>query len=121
PMVRQHPRSILLPYTTLFRSRREAVEHAVVAHRDTVVDGDRVELLPDAARALDLGDHELPQIFEMHVPRHELRERVRDGNDRLAEIAVLHAGRAPQRACPGHVASGRADTRAECWHRIFLI
>src|SRR5690606_26184598 len=101
-------------------ARRQAVEHAVVAHRDAVVDGDRVEFLADAARTLDLADHELAEILQMHVPWNELRERVRDGDDRLAEVAVLHAGRAPQCACAGHVASGSAGTRTKCGHRTFL-
>src|SRR5699024_9706022 len=42
----------------------------------------------------------------------ELRERIGDGDDRLAEIAVLHAGRTPQGARARHVAAvgGSAGT-----------
>ena len=43
--------------------------------------------------------------LEMHMARHELSEGVSDGDDRLAEIAILHAGRAPQAAGARHVAA----------------
>ena len=74
-----------------------------MAHRDAVVDGDRVELLRDAAGLRDgVGDDhaEVPQV---HVPGYELREAVGDGDDRLAEVAVGHAGGAPQGAGARHV------------------
>ena len=86
-------------------ARRQAVEHAVVAHGDAVVDRDGVELLGDAAGLLDLARDELPEVLEVDVAGHELGERVGDGDDRLAEIAVLHAGGAPQAAGAGHVAA----------------
>src|SRR5690606_1665760 len=102
-------------------ARRQAIEHAVVAHRDTVVHGDRIELLADAAGALDFADDELPEILEVHMARYELSERVGHRNDRLAEVPVLHAGRTPQRAGAGHVATGGAGARAECGHRTILM
>ena len=95
---------------------RQAVEHAAVTHRDAVVDGDRVELLGDAARGLDLARDELPEILQVHVPRHELGERVRDRDDRLVEVAVLHARGAPQRAGTGHVAAVGRGSRAVLGH-----
>jgi hypothetical protein len=39
------------------------------------------------------------------VAGHELGEGVGHGDDRLAEVAVLHAGGAPQGAGAGHVAA----------------
>ena len=86
-------------------ARRQRIEHAVVAHGDAVIDGDGVEFLGDAARRLDLARHQLPEVLEMHVAGHELGEGIGDGDDRLAEIAVLHAGRAPEAAGAGHVAA----------------
>ena len=83
----------------------QRVQHAVVAHRDTVVHGDGVELLGYAADTFDLTRHELPKILQVHMPRHELRERIGDGNDRLMEIAILHAGGAPECAGARHVAA----------------
>ncbi len=50
-------------------ARRQAVEHAVVAHGDAVVDRDGVELLGDAARLLDLARHQLAEILEMDMAR----------------------------------------------------
>ena len=92
--------------------RGQRVQHAAVAHGDAVVDGDGVEFLRDAARGLDLARHQLAEVLEMHVAGHELGEGVHDGDDGLAEVAVLHARGAPQGAGAGHVAAvgGRART-----------
>ena len=57
-------------------ARGQAVEHAVVAHGDAVVDRDGVEFLGDAAGLLDLARHQLAEVLQVHVARHELGERV---------------------------------------------
>ena len=95
---------------------RQRVEHAVVAHRDAVVDGDGVELLRNPAGRLDLARDELAEVLEVDVARDELREGIGDCDDRLAEVAVLHAGRAPKAAGAGHVASVRGGARAIWGH-----
>ena len=64
-------------------------------HGDPVIDRDGVEFLGHAARGLDLACDQLPQILEMHVPRHELGKAVDHRDDRFAEIAIFHARRAP--------------------------
>ena len=61
----------------------------------------------NAARALDLPRHELAQILQVDVAGNKLRKGVGDGDDGLAEVAVLHPGGAPQRARSGHIASMR--------------
>ena len=86
-------------------ARGQAVQHAVVAHGDAVVDGDGVELLGDAAGAGDLFGDELAEVLEVDVAGNELGEGVGDGDDGLAEVAVLHSGGAPETARAGHVAS----------------
>mgnify|MGYP000544123160 CR=1 FL=1 len=55
---------------------------------------------------------QLAKVLQVDMPRHELGEAVYDRDDRLAEIAILHAGRAPQGAGAGHVAAvgGSAGT-----------
>ena len=45
---------------------------------------------------LDLARHQLPQIFQVHMTRHELGERVGDRDDGFPEIAVLHARGTPE-------------------------
>ena len=45
-----------------------------MAHRDAVVDRDGVELLGDAAGLLDLARHQLAEVLQMDVARHELGE-----------------------------------------------
>ncbi|KAG1455584.1 hypothetical protein G6F57_015267 [Rhizopus arrhizus] len=86
-------------------ARRQRIQHAAVAHGDAVIAGARVEFLGDAARSFDLFGDQRAQVAQVHVARYELRERVHYRDDRLAEIAVLHAGGAPQGAGAGHVAA----------------
>ncbi len=105
----------LTMYSTEFGDqlpRGERVQHPVVAHRDAIIDGDRVEFFGDAARCLNLTGHQLAEVFEVDVARHELGEAVHDGDDRLAEVAVFHARGPPQAARACHVAAmgGRAGT-----------
>ena len=76
-----------------------------MAHGDAVIDRDGVEFLGHTARRLDLARHQLPHVLQMHMARHELGEGIHHGDDRLAEVAILHAGGAPQRAGAGHVAA----------------
>jgi hypothetical protein len=71
-----------------------------VAHRDPVVHRDRVELAPAAPRLGDRTADHLAEILEVHVSGHELRERVRHRDDRLAKVPLLipvarHSARAP--------------------------
>lgn len=86
-------------------ARRQRIEHAVMAHGDAVINRDGVEFLGDAACRLDFTGNELAKILQMHMARHELREGIDDSDDRLAEIAVLHAGGAPKAARARHVAA----------------
>ncbi len=84
---------------------RQRVQHSAVAHGDAVVDGDRVELTRDATGGPHrLGD-DLADVLEMDVAGHELGVRVRDGDDRLAEIGIGQAGGAPQGARAGCITS----------------
>ena len=76
-----------------------------MAHGDAVVHRDGVELLGDAARLLDFAGDELAKILQMHMARHELGEGIGHRDDRLAEIAVLHARGAPEPARASHVAA----------------
>ena len=76
-----------------------------MAHGDAVVHRNGIEFLGDAAGLLHLAGHQLPHVLQVHVPGHELGEGVGDGDDRLAEVIVLHAGGAPKRPGAGHVAA----------------
>ena len=101
-------------------ARRQRIEHAVMAHGDTVIDRNRVEFLGDTAGRLDFAGNELAEILQMHMARHELRERIDHRDDRLAEIAVLHAGGAPKAARARHVAAVGCRSGAIGWHGVFL-
>ncbi len=113
----------LTMYSTLSAISSRAgqrIEHAVVAHGDAVVDGDGVEFLGDAARRLDLARDQLAEVLQVDVAGHELGEGVDHGDDRLAEIAVLHAGGAPKAARAGHVAAVGGGAGAESGHGLGL-
>jgi hypothetical protein len=94
----------------------QAVKHAPVAHGDAVIHGDGVELFGDPAAALDLRGDKLSEVLEVYVAGHELCKRIGDGDDRLAEISVLHSGGAPQAARAGHIAAVSGCARAVNGH-----
>ena len=73
----------------------QAVQHAVVAHGNTVVHGDGIELFCDAAGGFNLTRDQLPEVFEVHVPGNELGERIHHRNDGFFEVLILHAGCTP--------------------------
>ncbi len=100
-------------------SRGQAVEHAVVAHSDSIIDGDRIELLGNTARGFDFSGHELSHVFEVHMARNKLRERVHYGNNRFFKIAVGHAGSAPQGSGTGHVAACGRCFGSVLGHSVF--
>ncbi len=62
--------------------------------------------------------HHLAEILEMHMARDKLGKAVGDGDDGLAEIAVLHASRTPQAAGAGHVAAVSGGAGAVGGHGV---
>ena len=80
---------------------------------------DSVEYMVNAhcADALDLARDQLAEILQVHVAGHELGEGVHHRDDRLAEIAVLHAGGAPKAARARHVAAVGRGSGTISWRR----
>ncbi len=91
-----------------------------MAHGDAVVDGDGVELLGHATGGFNFAGDELAEILQVDVAGDELGEGIDDRDDRLAEIAVLHAGRAPEAAGTGHVAAVGGGSRTIGGHGCHL-
>ena len=87
-----------------------------MTHCDAVVDGNRVELLGDAAGCLDFTGNQLTEILEVHMSRYELRERVHDRDDRLAEVGFLHTGGTPKGAGARHIPAVRGGAGAVHGH-----
>ena len=80
---------------------------------------DRKRLFVEAGHLIvDLARDQLAEILEVHMARHELREGIHHRDDRLAEIAVLHAGGAPQPAGAGHVAAMGGGAGAVSGHEV---
>ena len=76
-------------------ARRQGIEHAVVAHRNAVIDRNGVEFFRHAASFTNSASHQVAHIFQVHVTGHELGVRVSNRNNRFAEIIITHAGCAP--------------------------
>ena len=83
----------------------KGVEHPVVAHRDTIVDSDCVELGREVSLLLDHRLYLLPYPVEMGVTGDELSEGVRDSEDRFPEVVLLHSICPPETPRAGHSAS----------------
>ena len=85
-----------------------------MAHGDAVVDGDGVELRGEAPEGFDPLFDVLSDFVQVHVPRHELGERVGDADDRAAELFFAHAVGPPEAAGSRHPAARRGDGASEC-------
>ena len=78
----------------------QRILHARVAHGDAVVDADRVEDERHAARLADALLDVLADLVQVDVAGNDVRVAVANGDERLAEIAVGHAG-GPEQAAMG--------------------
>ena len=79
----------------------QRVLHARVAHGDAVVDADGVEDERHAARLADALLDELADLVQVDVAGDDVDVAVADGDERLVEIVVAHAGGAQQAAMGG--------------------
>ena len=94
----------------------QAVEHAVVAHGDTVVHGDGVHFLGDTAGGFDsAGDH-LAQVLEVDVARNKLGIAVHHANHRLTKVFHLGSCCVPKGACTGHFTAFHSLERTKFRH-----
>ena len=89
---------------------RQGIEHAVMSHRDAVIDGDGVKLGREAAQALDFFLDDLAGLVQMHVPGNELGEGIGNSDDRLAELFFFHPVGKPKRAGSGHPPAFECNT-----------
>ena len=76
-------------------------------HRNTVIDGNSVHFLGNAASFNDCVSDKLANVTKVDVSRHKFGERVNDGNNRLPEVAISHTRRAPERTGTSHIAALR--------------
>ena len=76
-------------------SARQAVQHSVVPHGDSIVNSNSVELFGHPACLFDLASNHLPQVFKVHMTGDELGKGVGNGDDRFVKVFVGHTGGAP--------------------------
>ena len=99
----------------------KAVEHAVVAHGDTVIDRDGVHFLRDTAGGFNrAGDH-LAQVLQVNVARNKLGIAVHHANHRLAKVFHLGSCCVPQGACTGHFTAFHSLERTKFRHNNPLV
>ena len=78
-------------------------------HGDAIIHGDGIEFLGNAASGTNCVGDDLSDVFQVDVPRDELRVGVRDGDDGFAEVVVFHASGAPQGAGTCSVTANGGD------------
>ena len=83
-------------------ARGQRVEHTIMAHSDTVVDGDGVELGCKTTLLLDELFNVLSYLVQMNVTGHHLRKRVGDTDNGHTHLLLLHSVCAPQASCSCH-------------------
>jgi hypothetical protein len=71
--------------------RRKRVFHTGVPHRDTVADGDSIELEGDPARIANRLLDNLGNFIEMDVARDDFAETVGDGDEGLIDVGVAYS------------------------------
>ena len=86
-------------------ARRQRIQHTVVSHSDTVVNGDGVELGSIATHTLNFLLHNLSNLMQMCVTWHKLCERVDNSNNGLAKLFVFHTCGDPKSASSCHTAA----------------
>ncbi len=90
-----------------------------MTHSDAVIDRNGVEFFRHAAGSFNLIGNQLAQIAQMNVSRHELGERVNDGDNRFAEIRVSHSCCAPQGTGTGHITAMSSSGGTVLRHALF--
>ena len=83
-------------------ARRERIQHAVVAHSYSVVDGYGIEFGGKAAEAFYLFLYNLSGIMQVGMTRNKLGKRVYNGYHRTAHLFLRHAVRSPESPGAGH-------------------
>ena len=86
-------------------ARRQRIQHTVVSHSDTVVNGDGVELGSIATHTLNFLLHNLSNLMQMCVTWYKLCERVDNSNNGLAKLFMFHTCGYPKSASSCHTAA----------------
>jgi len=85
-------------------ARGQRIEHSVVPHGNTVVNGDCVEFGGKKSLPLNERFDLLADGMKVGVPRNKLGEGIHHGNHRFSHLFLRHPVGAPQAASPRHPA-----------------
>ena len=83
-------------------SGRQGIEHSVVAHCDSIVNCDGIELSCKTSLGFNFRLDYLAYFVKMSVTRNKLGERIHYGNYRSAHLFLLHSCCYPQGSGSGH-------------------
>ena len=98
----------------------ERIEHTIVTHGDTIIDGDGVELGGITAHLLNLLTDYLTNLMEVGMTGHELCKRVHNGNNRLAKLFLFHTCGHPKGTGAGHSSTFCADCTSQLMFHILV-
>ena len=87
-----------------------------MTHSDTVIDGDRVHFLRNAARFTDVFCDNLADVAKVNVARNKFCEAIANRNDRSSEFFRFCASRDPERTCACHFAAFNSLFRTQISH-----
>ena len=88
----------------------QRIEHAVMTHSDTIVDGYGVEFRCITAHLLNLFTDNLTNLMQMCMTRYELCERIHNGDNRLTELFMFHTCGHPQSTGASHPSAFSTDS-----------
>ena len=88
----------------------EGIEHSVVSHCDTVVNGDGIEFGCVAPHSFDFLLDDLTDFMKMGMTWHKLSKAVHDSNDWFTKLLVFHTCSYPE--CSGTCHSSAFSTDA---------
>ena len=100
---------------------REGIQHAAVAHGNTIVDRNGIEFFRHPTSGSDSVSHNVANVFQMHVAGHELGVRVHNGDNGLAEFVFLSAGGAPKSAGPGRITANSGHAGSKRKHKLVFL
>ena len=93
-------------------SRRERIEHTVMPHCNTIVDGYRIEFSGEATQLFDFGLYFLPDFVQMHMSGYKLCKRIDYSDNRFSQLFFFHSVGSPKSSCSCHPAALRAGCTA---------
>ena len=89
-------------------ARRQRIQHPVMPHRDSVVDGNGIKFCRKASQLLNFCLDLLTDFMQVSMPWYKLCKRIHDGDNRFSHHFLFHSIGHPQCSGTCHAATFRA-------------